>query len=864
MRRSRTAAPSGSALTRTRHTTNSHPNSGINPATTLPYRLPTTVTVSALEPGSGTEEPISRTLTGYDPVVSGDTSGWELGQATRTTTDANPAGPRNDLTGDVVKVSRFDSEGRVVDSRQPNSTGADAGTTKTVYYTAAANSGSPECGSKAQWAGLTCKTFPAAAPLAGSTATPTLPTTTTTSYSYLLAPKTVVEKSGAATRTTTTNYQLDGRVQSTATVVTGLTGSTPNTEKSTTYDAATGQQTVVTAKAADNTTTKVTTGYDSWGRQVSYQPQGDVVTTTVYNASGQVATVTDAIGSTLYTYDGTDAAGRMERRGLATKVEVTSAGSTWTSSGAYDAGGSITIQKLPGGVTKSTDYDNAGEPIGLRYTGQVTNLNEDGSTTVDPNGPWLSWSVDNDVSGRIVHEWTPDGTAFTGSVGDAPGDAIGYDRAFRYDNLGRLTTVKDRTAATTGVDVTEQLPGCTTRTYGFDRNDNRLTKSTAGPAADGSCTTTGTTTTRAFDTADRPSTAGYVYDLLGRTTTLPAADAPDPAGGNIVIGYYDNDLARSIAQAGTTTTFTLDALDRRSVETVTTGTTSTQTTRHYTDTSDNPAWVTQGITTQRYAELIGGDLSLTVEQTGKATLPIANPHGDVVTSVALTGTDPAASIGEWCNYDEYGIAGRQPVDRADHLWLARRETAGDLRCRTVVDGSPALQPRNRPLRQHRPGRRRRRQRLRLPDRPDQPVRPDRPVVEMEAEIMGPDGLSGHPVDIPLRCPVSVARGLGRRPPDGHEHRPPMQETAWNDDLLAPTPVPVRTGRNDLGRRLHHQLQLSQLVGQENAPREGAPDSVEARRTLLCGALRDAEGRRLQEPLGEGRRLLPRRLQLLVR
>ena len=120
MRRSRTAAPSGSALTRTRHTANSH-QLRINPATTLPYRLPTTVTVSALEPGSGTEEPISRTLTGYDPVVSGDTSGWELGQATRTTTDANPAGPRNDLTGDVVKVSRFDSEGRVVDSRQPNS-----------------------------------------------------------------------------------------------------------------------------------------------------------------------------------------------------------------------------------------------------------------------------------------------------------------------------------------------------------------------------------------------------------------------------------------------------------------------------------------------------------------------------------------------------------------------------------------------------------------------------------------------------------------------------------------------------------------------------------------------------------------------
>jgi hypothetical protein len=106
---------------------------------------------------------------------------------------------------------------------------------------------------------------------------------------------------------------------------------------------------------------------------------------------------------------------------------------------------------------------------------------------------------------------------------------------------------------------------------------------------------------------------------------LPATDAPKLQNGDVTLAYYDNDLVKSISQNSVTTTFTLDALDRRSTETVTDTSGSKQISRHYTDGGDNPTWVTEGTTTQRYAELIGGDLALAVAQDGPASLTLANP-----------------------------------------------------------------------------------------------------------------------------------------------------------------------------------------------------------------------------------------------
>jgi YD repeat-containing protein len=555
------------------------PNAGINPDTTLPYRLATTETTSAFDPGTGTDEVISRTVTDYGSPVTGDADGWALGRAGKAVIDANPTGPRDETAGDIVKVTRYDAEGRVIETRQPESNGADAGTRKTVYYTAAASSIFGECGSKPQWAGLACKVYPAAVPSSSAGTGVSLPTITTGSFTYLLQPRAVVERSASVTRTGTTSYLLDGRIQTSMVVVTGLVGATPTTEKEVAYDPATGDVTVLTARAADGTTRNVTIGRDNWGRVVTYQPSGEQSAVGTYDSAGRIRTLSDTNGATQYTYDATDASGRQERRGLLTGVQITTAVSSWSSTGAYDAAGTLTVEKLPGGITRTSQLDNAGEPIGLRYTGQVTTVEDDGSTTVDPAGGWLSWSIDNDVDGKVAHEWTPDGVAFTGAPANGDpndvGDAVPYDRTNSYDSASRLVRTQARTAPVGGDLSNPSTTACTSRSYGFDRNSNRA--STVVTSGDGACPEAGSggstvTIARVFDSADRPVTGAspsstYNYDELGRTTAIPASDTAGSA--DLTIGYFDNDAARTIQQGDVTAEFSLDPIDRQAIENVT-------------------------------------------------------------------------------------------------------------------------------------------------------------------------------------------------------------------------------------------------------------------------------------------------------
>jgi large repetitive protein len=722
------------------------PNSGKNPKTGLGYGLVTKTTISAADPQSGVNLDVtSRTLTGFSPIdgkPDGDpTSGWVLRSATSTTKDMDLSGSIS--PGDITSRSRFNAEGRTVESRQPSGTGTDAGTTLNAYYTVGAQSGdNADCGNKAQWAGLACRTWPAADPSPGAGGAGTLPDSTIKAYNLLLQPLTSVEKSGTVTRTTTSTFYPDGLVDTNRTTVSGMTSSVPQAGTKTLYDPTSGRPTQVfklDPVTGVRTAVGTTTTRDLWGRITAFTSDAADTATTAYDAAGRVSVVADAKGAVAYTYDGTDAHDATEHRGKVTKVEVTRTGlnpaldPVLTYTGGYDANGALTRQRMPGGITKDTTLDVAGQPKTLSYSGQVTPVTVGtdpitGEPTYTPGAPvqdqpWLAWSQTNDIAGRVAQEWTPSGaSAFDDgpgvtALGDVQpydtGDALGFDRTYTYDRAARLTKVADRTAPVTGLTFDPSDPaatpeaGCAVRSYAFTGNagDNgSRTSSASTDFAGADCATTpGATTTRAhgYDTADRPTTGAaingapagnpYVYDELGRQITLPGVDAPNPAKGDLTLAYYDTDLPQAITQGGTTTEYTLNVNGNR--QTATTGPTgaaaTSTTTKHYTDTSDNPAWAETtttgaGATTNitRYTQSLAGDLGATIAVDGTATLPLSTLHGDTITNITIpptqNGTASATSIGAWSDYTEYGTP-RDPAatsavgGQAGYGWLGAKE-----------------------------------------------------------------------------------------------------------------------------------------------------------------------------------------------
>jgi RHS repeat-associated protein len=353
-----------------------------------------------------------------------------------------------------------------------------------------------------------------------------------------------------------------------------------------------------------------------------------------------------------------------------------------------------------------------------------------GVTTYTPGTPttdtWLAWSQVNDINGRVAREWTPAGAAFN----DGPsankiteikpydtGDALGYDRAYTYDRADRLTKVADHTAPVTGLTFDPTAPpqvGCTVRSYAYtgaagDNGSRTAQTSTDYPGAD-CATTPGATSSRGhgYDSADRPTTgaavnggpagAAYVYDQLGRQTTMPAVDAPDPAKGDITMAYFDSDLPQAITQGGITTTYALN-IDGHRTDSFTgppTDPTASSVTRHYTDSSDNPAWIVNcptsfgaDISTIRSTPSLAGGLGASITtwwvaraDNGTATLPLANLHGDVVTNITLPGaqaeTTPVTTIGAWSDYTEFGTprdgaATAAVSGPAGYGWLGAKE-----------------------------------------------------------------------------------------------------------------------------------------------------------------------------------------------
>ncbi|WP_281357663.1 RHS repeat protein [Isoptericola sediminis] len=663
------------------------PNGGVNPTTGIAYNLSTTTTVTQADGLSGSADPavplvagetvLAKTVTGYTPIdakpATDPTSGWTLGAATVTTTRMGAAGATS--SADITTKVRYDTEGRLLEERRPGSSGTDAATWLTGYYTAAAQSGTfAACGSKPQWAGLTCLTT------TGET-NPTLPVEAITKYSMYLGVAAATETTGSVVRTTTTTFDTAGRTIRTGTTVGGLSGSQSVPDTKALYDPASGLATATVSLNADGSEKgRISTGYDGWGRQVSYTDTDGATTATTYDTAGRVHTVTDPRRKVTYTYDGTG-----EHRGLPTKTEIQGVGAFTAT---YDAAGNITRQTLPGDtVAQQLTYDRAGD------------LAEQSYATISASGQdaqeILAWTMATDVQGRTTQITSGAAASETG---------VGRVQQFGYDAAERLVTAQD----VIGQD-------CATRTYAFDVRGNRTgLTATTGTDPEAPCTAPGVTVTKAwsYDKADRVdkgattngvASTGYVTDLLGRQTTLPAVDTPTGAtGGDVSLAYFDTDAAHQIIRGDVTTTYTLDPAGRRSGETTTGGDTDTTVIRHYTDTSDNPGWAvnTTGTTTTTswYGASIGGDLGIeTIHTTDTAdgsegtaaNLTLADSLGSAVTSINIPAAGTPVQLGAVGSWDEYGNTLTTTADDGaiNYAWLGAKERATNTLTGLVLMGA---------------------------------------------------------------------------------------------------------------------------------------------------------------------------------
>lgn len=423
-------------------------------------RLPTTETVAAFVPSKKGD---------FDPRVTKTEYDWKLRKPTEQITD--PAGLN------LISKTVYNSAGQPIQERQPSDTeGKKAGTTKIIYWTAGANSEESSCGFKPVWAGLPCVSRQAAEPSPAEW-NPWIPKTKFIKYSTLDQLEESNESiNGGIVRKTTTTYDAAGRPVTSR--QTGNGSEVPAVQ--TAYNEKNGQPEsqyfVCETKCEGFDTQEVKTSYDKLGRPIEYFDADGNKSGVAYDIMGRPAVVSDGKGIQQFTYD--------EESGFATSMTDSAAG---TFKANYNADGQMTEQLLPNGLSQKVGYGPEGTALSLKY------VKETGCSSACT---WLSFDRKDSIHGQVLNE---ESTLETNS--------------YTYDKAGRLTQARE----------TPFGEGCTTRSYAFDKDSNRTSKSTYGPAVGGGCSTSTEVAkqTYTYDTADRLIGDGVEYDNLGRITRLP-------------------------------------------------------------------------------------------------------------------------------------------------------------------------------------------------------------------------------------------------------------------------------------------------------------------------------------------------------
>ncbi|GAA1693229.1 hypothetical protein GCM10009745_43420 [Kribbella yunnanensis] len=614
-------------LTKGRELTRSSYDQGA-PTSGGPYNLATTEDVQVRVWGTG------GTTVESDKRSKTTAYNWALRQPTVVTVDPGGLGQTTRTTLDPVT-------GLQTATTQPSggtSTNTPA-TRKTINYRATSGSGYAECDLRPEWANLPCRVQPGGQPASGAELAVNV-----TTYDIYNQTRVETEKTSAGVlRTNTTTYDAAGRVLETSVVAAAGLGSTPPVKRNV-YDAATGDILRTQSVVNGTVVSEVVRTYDTQGRMTSYKDADGNLSTTTYDLLGRKATSSDGKGDRTYGYD---------FRGLLTSVTDNQAGNY---TGDYNADGQLGTETWPNGVKVDTTYDPAGKKSGITYS-------KPGCAAADCTlfREVLTSSGHGDTAKRV--------STLSSEV-------------YTQDKAGRVTKVE----AVAG----EQ---CVTRVYGFSAATDRDDVKEYGPAADGSCQTTSPASSKSwtYDAASRVTNTGYVYDALGRTTTVPAGDTGTPAAGNLTATYQADDLVDTITQGGRTTDYTIDVMGERirSWSDNATGA-AVQNVNHYEDDTDSPAWTQEG--PDRWTRVVQGLDGMTAvvdSDSAVAEWQVSDLSGDIVATIHA-GEEGLSTTNQ---VSEYGLPGdSETVGKQRYGWLGAQQRAADAPGGIVLMGVRLYNP----------------------------------------------------------------------------------------------------------------------------------------------------------------------------
>lgn len=555
---------------------------------------------------------------------------------------SGPEGITINASQDVYVV---DSGNNRVEEWVPTITGNEnARNTKIVYYGKEANSEYPACGGHPELANLQCQTTLAAQP--GTSGLPELPTTKYT-YNVWNEPETITETVGTTTRTKTNTYDNAGRLKTT-----GVSSTVGTALSATTYEyninsGAPEKQCSNSGKSCTEGSPKtITTVNNRLGEIESYTDADENKASYEYDEDGRPTKINDGKGTQTYTYSTTT--------GLPTEVlDSSHEGMKFT--GTYDAEGHLLTEGYPNGMTATYTYNTIGKPVKLEYQ-KTTHCVEEAEKC-----KWFKDLVVPSIHGQWIEQ--------TSTLSH---------QTYTYDSAGRLTEVQNTPAG----------KGCTTRTYAYDEDTNRISLTTREPGSEGKCATEGGTTAyHTYDTADRLTEPGITYNTFGDITALPPQGSEDP---ELTSSYYVDDQLASQKQNKQTIGYELDPAGRTR-ETVSTGEpNNSDIISHYVAPNSTPTWTTNPTSGEWSRNIAGIDGTLAAIQSNSETpeLQLTNLHGDIIAKAYLSET--ATELAAKADTSEFGVPTVNAP--AKYAWLGAIELPTELPSGAITMGARSYVP----------------------------------------------------------------------------------------------------------------------------------------------------------------------------